>query len=112
MSLCHGDRFGLIPNHFWYEVINCPDQDSGDMPTDHEVTKEVCIKEERNVEENGADSRDSAKDSEETIQFENNEEDADQNRSGSPSIMSKLYIIQLIPDDMFNCLIIKRRKKY
>lgn len=93
MSLYHGDRFGLIPNHFWYEVLNCPSQDGEETPIVDVVTKEVRIKEERDVgaseTDENADSRDSAKDSEETIQFENNEEDADQNRSCSPSIMSE-----------------------
>ena len=28
VCLCHGDKFGLLPDHFWYEVIHCPDQDS------------------------------------------------------------------------------------
>lgn len=27
VCLCHGDKFGLLPDHFWYEVIHCPDQD-------------------------------------------------------------------------------------
>ncbi|XP_026733712.1 uncharacterized protein LOC113506941 isoform X1 [Trichoplusia ni] len=109
VSLYHGDRFGLIPNHFWYEVLNCPSQGGEETPIVDEVTKEVRIKEARDVgasetEENSADTRDSAKDSEETIQFENNEEDADQNCSCSPSIMNndqeptEEYEVPLDPD--------------
>ncbi|CAH0584030.1 unnamed protein product [Chrysodeixis includens] len=97
VSLCHGDRFGLLPDQYWYEVLDCPDQDSQDIPTDQEETEELDKEEERDVrEQNGeeicceenADCSElaQANNSEDTLQFEVNE-DVEQNGSCSPSVI-------------------------
>uniref|UniRef100_A0A2A4K6H3 Aprataxin and PNK-like factor PBZ domain-containing protein n=1 Tax=Heliothis virescens TaxID=7102 RepID=A0A2A4K6H3_HELVI len=101
--LCHGDKFGLLPDHFWYEVLHCPDQDTPGTatpdPTDKEINNEEEelinfneeVGEQDNVShENGATAEEEVLhfSEEQAIHFEENSEEVNGARSASPSLLT------------------------
>ncbi|KAJ8713218.1 hypothetical protein PYW07_013588 [Mythimna separata] len=97
VCLCHGDKFGLLPEHFWYEVLHCPDVDSVEEGATISETTENGVH-----TDDGDDGIDSTEDvmdqssvtpetstvAEESINFDGGDEEVDALRSASPSLLT------------------------
>lgn len=87
ISLSIGDKFGLIPDTFWYEVIHCTERE---IPQKTAGSTNESMEEEKREESEDLKSVGSKSNSEdEAINFEMNESLGNPNRSASPSLLSK-----------------------
>ncbi|XP_063892938.1 aprataxin and PNK-like factor isoform X1 [Helicoverpa armigera] len=100
--LCHGDKFGLLPDHFWYEVLHCPDPDTPSPATPDTTDKDIHngeeavinwneeVEEQDNVPpENGSTAEEEVLrfSEEQPLVFEQNSEEVNGTRSASPSLL-------------------------
>ncbi|XP_075978572.1 uncharacterized protein LOC142978140 isoform X2 [Anticarsia gemmatalis] len=90
ISLNNGDKFGLIPDNFWYEVIHCPDIPESPLEVSKENEEvgdgEVNVEREDNNEQKRED-KDKTSDNDEAIDFDMSEDIEEPNRSASPSLL-------------------------
>ncbi|CAB3259549.1 unnamed protein product [Arctia plantaginis] len=79
ISLSNGDKFGLIPDTFWYEVIHCSELD---IPQNTAACTNESSKDENKVTSNLSSE-------DEAINFQMSEAQEDSNRTASPSLLNQ-----------------------